>query len=154
MDPEGENDNERWLRADDEVAEYASARLPTDDLAVSFVYFDEGDVNAHNHGTGPDYMACIERRDARLAMLLEAIELRATRAHEEWTVIVVTDHGHLDEGGHGGDSDEERLAWMVASGAGVPKHITSLDHADIAVQVLTTFDISADALSGVPFGQR
>lgn len=154
VDPERENNNESWLRADDEVAQYASARLRTDDLAVSFVYFGEGDVNAHNHGTGPDYTACIERCDARVGMLLEAIERRATRAREEWTVIVVTDHGHLDEGGHGGDSDEERLAWMVASGAGLPKHITALDHADIAVQVLATFDISADALSGVPFGQR
>lgn len=67
---------------------------------------------------------------------------------------MVTDHGHLDEGGHGGDTDEERTAWMVASGAGVPEGITSLDHADIAAQVLSTFGVDHSALAGVPFGQR
>ncbi|MHA7271185.1 alkaline phosphatase family protein [Arthrobacter sp. HLT1-20] len=154
VDPEDQNNNDSWLKADDEIAQYASARLRTEDLAVSFVYFGEGDVNAHNHGTGPDYTACIERCDARLGLLLQAIADRTTREEEDWSIIVVTDHGHLDEGGHGGDSDEERTAWMLASGEGIPGGITALDHADIAVQVLGTFGVSADALSGVPFGQR
>lgn len=154
VDPESANSNESWIRADDEIAAYASARLSAEDLAASFVYFGEGDVHAHNHGTGPGYTACIERCDARLGQLLEAIDSRPTRAQEEWTVIVVTDHGHLDEGGHGGDSDEERTAWMLASGPGLPEGIKALDHADIAVQVLATFGADHHGLAGVPFGRR
>jgi len=154
VDPENENNNESWIKADDEVAVYAANRLANEDLAVSFVYFGEGDVNAHNHGVGPDYTSCIERCDARLGMLLDAIDARENRAAEDWSVLVVTDHGHLDAGGHGGDSDEERTAWMLASGAALPQNITALDHADIAVHVLETFGISAQDLDGVSIGQR
>lgn len=154
VDPEDENNSASWIGADDEVAAHAAARLAAEDLAASFVYFGEGDVHAHNHGTGPGYTACIERCDARLGLLLDAIDGRPSRAQEEWTVIVVTDHGHLDEGGHGGDSDEERTAWMLASGPGLPDGIKALDHADIAVQVLATFGADHHGLAGVPFGQR
>lgn len=154
QDPEGANSTESWTRADDEVAAHASSRLAAEDLAASFVYFGEGDVHAHNHGTGAGYTACIERCDARLGLLLDAIDARPSRAQEEWTVIVVTDHGHLDEGGHGGDSDEERTAWMLASGPGLPDGIKALDHADIAVQVLASFGADHTGLAGVPFGRR
>ena len=154
VDPEDEDTAESWILADDDAAAYAVSRLAVDDLAVSFVYFGECDVQAHRFGVGLGYIDCIERCDARLGLLLDAIERRPQRAQEDWTIIVVTDHGHLDEGGHGGDSAEERTAWMLASGAGVPEGIKSLDHADIAVQVLTTFGVDHSALAGVPFGQR
>lgn len=153
-DPEVANDSQSWLVADDDVADHASGRLRSEDLAASFVYFGEGDVHAHNHGTGPDYIACIERCDARLGMLLDAIDSRPSRSAEEWTVVVVTDHGHLDAGGHGGDSDEERTAWMAAAGPGLPAGISRLDHADIAVQVLSIFGLQVDGLDGIPFGGR
>nr|WP_245346818.1 alkaline phosphatase family protein [Arthrobacter stackebrandtii] len=154
VDPEGENNSASWIKADDEIADHASQRLLTEDLAASFVYFGECDVEAHNHGTGAGYTAAIERCDARLGRLLDAIDGRPGRSDEDWTVIVVTDHGHLTEGGHGGDSPEERTAWMAASGPGLPAGITALDHADIAVQVLKTFGLEAPDLSGVPFGDR
>jgi predicted AlkP superfamily pyrophosphatase or phosphodiesterase len=153
-DPEVANDSKSWRIADDAVARYASERLRTENLAASFVYFGEGDVQAHNHGTGPDYTACIERCDARLGMLLDAIDSRPTRSGEAWTVVVVTDHGHLDDGGHGGDSDEERTAWMAAAGPALPADVAGLDHADIAVQVLSMFGLATDGLDGVPFGSR
>lgn len=154
IDPETDNNNASWIKADDEIADYASAKLRSEDLAVSFVYFGEGDVNAHNHGVGPDYTSCIERCDMRLGMLLDAIDSRPTRLEEDWTVLVVTDHGHVDAGGHGGDSDEERTAWMVASGAALPAKIAALDHADIAVHVLETFGIPFHELDGVSIGKR
>ena len=154
VDAEDEDTTDSWILSDDEAAAYAASRLATEDLAASFVYFGESDVQAHRFGVGPGYTACIERCDARLGLLLEAIDRRPLRAQEDWTVIVVTDHGYLEEGGHGGDSDEERTAWMLASGAAVPQGITGLDHADIAAQVLATFGVDHSALAGVPFGQR
>lgn len=154
VDPELENNNASWIKADDEVAAYAAARLRDEDLAVSFVYFGEGDVNAHNHGVGPDYIECIERCDARLGLLLQAIEARPNRGNEDWSVLAVTDHGHLDKGGHGGESPEERTAWMLASGATIPAGITAMDHADIATHVLATFGVDATGLAGVELGKR
>lgn len=40
--------------------------------------------------------------DARACRLLAAVRDRVTDPQEDWTLkIVVTDHGHRDEGGHG-----------------------------------------------------
>lgn len=152
-DPEESNDADSWVCADDAVVDYAATRLVGEDLAVSFVYFGEADVEAHNHGTGSGYIAAIQRCDARLNTLLDAIESRPHRAEEDWTVIVVTDHGHLDAGGHGGESDVERTAWIAASGALLPQGVTAVDHADIFAQVLFSFGVAAES-EGVPFGVR
>ena len=38
---------------------------------------------------------------------------------ENWTIVVVTDHGHLDEGGHGGREPEVATAWAAAAGPGI-----------------------------------
>lgn len=154
VDPEIENNNESWIKADDEVAAYAASRLRDENLAASFVYFGEPDVNAHNHGVGPDYKQCIERCDARLGMLIDAINQRPNLLNEDWTILAVTDHGHKDAGGHGGDSPEERTAWMLASGPTVPANLSALDHADIAVCVLETFGVTPENLDGVSLGKR
>ena len=36
-----------------------------------------------------------------------------------WTIVVVTDHGHLDRGGHGGREPEVATAWAAAAGPGI-----------------------------------
>ena len=36
-----------------------------------------------------------------------------------WTVVVVTDHGHLHRGGHGGREPEVATAWVAAAGPGI-----------------------------------
>ncbi len=157
-DPEEANDAVSWLCADDAVADYASRRLGAENLAVSFVYFGEADVEAHNHGTGPGYIAAIQRCDSRLNGLLDVIDSRPNHHREDWTVIVVTDHGHLDAGGHGGESEVERTAWIAASGASLTQGITAADHADIFHQVLATFGVTPDGevaeSGGAPFGAR
>ncbi len=153
-DPEESNDADSWISADDAVAEYAAERIRHEDLAASFVYFGEADVEAHNHGTGDGYIAAIQRCDTRLTTLLDAIAARPNRAGEDWTVIVVTDHGHLDAGGHGGETQVERTAWIGAAGAGLPQHVTAVDHADIFAQVLATFGVAAADIDGVIFGAR
>ncbi|MGJ3190663.1 alkaline phosphatase family protein [Paenarthrobacter sp. FR1] len=153
-DPEETNDAASWVCADDAVADYAANRLENEDLAASFVYFGEADVEAHNHGTGSGYVAAIQRCDARLGTLLDAIQARPDRAEEDWTVVVVTDHGHLDAGGHGGESDAERTAWIAAGGASLPRRVSAVDHADIFAQVLATFGVNTADSEGVPFGGR
>jgi len=50
--------------------------------------------------------------------------------------VMVTDHGHRDEGGHGGDSEQERASFVIAHGIGrdnpqwnldiEPHHLTDL----------------------------
>ena len=42
-----------------------------------------------------------------------------TASEEPWTTVVVTDHGHLDRGGHGGREPEVATAWAAAAGPGI-----------------------------------
>ncbi len=82
--------------------------------------------------------------------------LGGNRLDEEWTVIVVTDHGHLDQGGHGGRTDLERTAWIAASGPGITPGgaVAPLHHTDVAAHVYAALQITPDphwTLDGRPF---
>ncbi len=132
--------------------------LGSEDVAAAFVYFVEPDEVAHKLGVCPEYVDAIERSDARIGQVLDAIQARSTYADEEWTILVATDHGHRDEGGHGGDSIVERTAWIAASGPTVPSEPpAALEQVDVHAQVLTALDIAIDPAWGLvsqPFGTR
>lgn len=139
--------------ADDAVLGYALGQLGSQDLRAAFVYFGEPDEFGHWWGTDAGYTSAVERCDRRLAELLAAIEDRPTRAEEAWTVVILTDHGHLDGGGHGGDSDLERTAWIAVAGAGIGAHVRQLCHADVAAHAAQMFDLDLP-VDGVAFGLR
>lgn len=98
---------------DAEIASEARAAL-SGGPDVSFVYLGEADEAAHLHGVGDDYRAAIRRIDASLDLFAGIIEQRAEECGEDWLLVVTTDHGHLDEGGHGGDSPVERASFTLA----------------------------------------
>ncbi len=150
-DPDASGSVADAYAADAEVAEYAAQRLRAEPVDLAFVYFGVPDVVCHDVGTGVDYQRAIESSDARLGQLLDAVAARPNRSREAWTVFVVTDHGHLADGGHGGDSAEERTAWLAASGPGLNGPARELSHADIPVQVLASFGVAHPAASGRVF---
>ncbi len=61
-------------------------------------------------------------------------------------MLVATDHGHLDEGGHGGDSEMERTVFILACGPTVePGRIaTPTEIIDVAVTALTHLGVTID----------
>jgi arylsulfatase A-like enzyme len=122
--------------------------------AAIFAYLLRPDMVAHAEGLTDRYRSAIERCDAQVGVLLAAISARPDREHEEWTVIVLTDHGHLDEGGHGGDSSQERAAWIAACGPGIDGESgVGVDHADVAAHVLSFLDVpyGEPVIEGRPF---
>nr|WSX49040.1 alkaline phosphatase family protein [Streptomyces sp. NBC_00974] len=134
------------------------ARLLVDDPGpdACFVYLGSPDETAHFLGCGPEYRAAVETSDRRLGLLLAALDERTARADEEWTVIVVTDHGHREEGGHGGRSVLERTAWIAACGPDITRGADPgpLRHADVAAHVYHALGIPLDhhwTLDGRPF---
>lgn len=145
-----------WEETEEAITAASSAVLSGHDVDAAFVYFGAPDAVAHDLGVGPDYVASIERSDQRLGRLLAAIRSRPSYSTEEWTIVVVTDHGHVDAGGHGGDSDVERTAWIAACGPGVPTAPPAyLEQADVHAQVLTALGLALDPeLAGQPFGTR
>jgi len=105
-------------------AEIAQASIYAIDKAgpdVSFVYFCGADEAAHVHGIlGEPYLEAISRIDAFLAQLKGAIDNRVAQFGEKWLLVITTDHGHVDEGGHGGDSAQEKGSFVIALGVGRP----------------------------------
>jgi predicted AlkP superfamily pyrophosphatase or phosphodiesterase len=98
------------------VAVYAVAEAGPD---VGFVYFcvadEAGDLNG---ALGGEYLEAISRIDTYLARLRTAVTKRAKKYGEEWLLVLTTDHGQLDRGGHGGASLEERGSFVIAAGIG------------------------------------
>jgi beta-phosphoglucomutase-like phosphatase (HAD superfamily) len=135
-------------------AEAGAAGGVDDDVVASFVYLGAPDETAHFLGCGEAYEASIRRADARLGRLIAAVRSRPSYADEQWTFLVVTDHGHVDAGGHGGRTAEERTAWLVAAGLGIGPAPRPLRHADVAAQVFAALGRHPDrhwTLDGRPF---
>lgn len=97
------------------VAEDARYQLAHRDYGLSFVYFASTDKTAHLSGTGEDYRAAITQEDAWTGQLIDAVRGRPTFDQEDWLVVITTDHGHRDEGGHGGNTWQERQSFVAMS---------------------------------------
>lgn len=89
---------------------------------VTFLYFGEVDTTGHNFaGLCPEYDDAVQAVDRHVALVLAAVERRTAATDEEWIVAVTTDHGHTDEGDHGGDSELERRTFFLVDVIG-PGH--------------------------------
>lgn len=135
-----------WLPINDDIAASAGADLllpletPADsasgDIAVTravvshmavenpdvvFVQLDEVDHQGHAVGYGPDvraYVQAIETADSQIGEMIDALRARPSYPMEDWLVLVTTDHGGIGRG-HGGQTEEERTIFLIASGGAV-----------------------------------
>jgi predicted AlkP superfamily pyrophosphatase or phosphodiesterase len=135
-----------WDAADEATTTRAATILARQAPRVSFVYLGAVDFAGHATGSGAVYRAALRAADQRVGRLVAAVRSRPSGLEEDWTIVVVTDHGHRDEGGHGGREPEVTTAWAAAAGPGIrpgaPPPITR--HEDVAPLVL--------AAAGVPAG--
>ena len=114
-DPAGEAGLAAWDAADEATTASATAIMAADAPRVSFVYLGAVDFAGHATGSGAAYRAALRAADQRVGQLVAAVRSRPSGPHENWTIVVVTDHGHLDEGGHGGREPEVATAWAAAA---------------------------------------
>ena len=108
-----------WDAADEAITARAAAILAGQAPRVSFVYLGAVDFAGHATGSGTTYRAALLAADQRVGRLVAAVRSRPSGPEEDWTIVVVTDHGHLDEGGHGGREPEVMTAWAAAAGPGI-----------------------------------
>jgi predicted AlkP superfamily pyrophosphatase or phosphodiesterase len=108
-----------WDAADEATTDLVAKILVTDGPRMSFVYLGAVDFTGHATGAGPAYRSAAQAADQRVGRLLAAVRSRPSFAQEGWTTVVVTDHGHLDQGGHGGREPEVATAWAAAAGPGI-----------------------------------
>jgi predicted AlkP superfamily pyrophosphatase or phosphodiesterase len=117
------------------------------DIDAAFVYLGDVDVVGHDTGSlSPEYRAAIERADAQVGRLLDAVVRRRTYVREDWLILVSTDHGRTDTGGHGGDSVQESRIFVLASGPSVrPGPVDgAVGIVDVAVTALHHLGITID----------
>jgi predicted AlkP superfamily pyrophosphatase or phosphodiesterase len=125
----------------------ALRHIGNQDPDAAFVYIGYPDVAAHEHGgRSREYYSAIETADQQLGRLIAAIRDRPTYDQEDWLILVSTDHGHRDEGGHGGNSPEESTVFYLASGlsstnGALPRDVNLVD---IAVTALAHLGVEID----------
>jgi uncharacterized protein (TIGR02246 family) len=106
-----------WAEADALSVDSAVSMLAGSDPDALFVYLGNPDEVSHQAGSiGAEYRAAIAEADAQVERLMEAVRARADYASEDWLILVSTDHGRRPDGGHGGDTVEERTIFYLAAG--------------------------------------
>lgn len=120
---------------------------------ASFVYLGHPDEAGHASGAeSPEYAKALQKADARIGRMLNAVHARESYADEDWLVLVTTDHGHTASGGHGGDSPEERMTFVTGTGGGLPAGTPDKepDLVDVAPTVLHHLGVGGEGLDGTP----
>ncbi|MGW6567407.1 alkaline phosphatase family protein [Streptomyces sp. NPDC054975] len=155
-----DGDRDGYVGHDATIASEAESVLRNQNPDVLFVYFGQSDIVGHNSGARSQaYLDVIAVQDTYVGRLWAAIKARPSYATERWTVIVTTDHGHMDTGGHGGSAIEERRTFVLAQGPGIAAGARPIDTrlVDVAATVFHQLGIVPDpswGLDGKPIQQR
>lgn len=117
--PQIEGDTD-WALTDDAVGDATEAAIAAADPGVGnfvFSYFVGVDENGHMYGgDSPQYAAAIRNVDRNLGEILQVVNDWEATTGEQWTVLMVTDHGHQPQKGfgHGFQSPDETSTFVIA----------------------------------------
>ncbi|RYX81431.1 hypothetical protein EON83_24225 [bacterium] len=152
-----------YEESDKTIAELSAHYLAHENVDAAFVYFGDLDEIAHSVGPlSPRYTTGLEKLDKYVGQLVAAIRSRPTYAQEDWLILMSTDHGHVDRGGHGGPSEVEKTIFFLANGPSVDKTklkpevgivdvgITALAHLGIPTDPTWNLDGQVQALKSPP----
>jgi len=108
-----------------------STALPwlTGDYQLVLIHLDQLDYAGHYQGgpLAPNWNAAATRTDSLLRQIVAQLDLAQD------TVLVVSDHGQIDRGGHGGPEPVTLLEPFVLAGAGVvPGDYGAVNIVDVA----------------------
>lgn len=145
-----DGDTAGYPASDEKITVDAEQHLRSNAADASFVYLGQIDIAGHNNGAdSSQYAAALRASDAQIGRLVAAVESRSSYASEDWLIMVTTDHGHTAAGGHGGDSPEERMTFVISTGPARPAVAPKL--VDVAATALKHLDVAA-SLDGYAIG--
>lgn len=81
-----------------------------------FSILEPTDSTGHNKGftyNNPEYKDAFKLEDSYAKQIIDTMKSRSTFAEEEWMVIITSDHGGIKTG-HGNESIQERMTFVVA----------------------------------------
>jgi hypothetical protein len=111
---------------DQQVTQEAATYLSTQGPDLTWIYLQYTDDMGHKFGRGPAMDAAIQKADAQVGLIWQAIQQRQQKG-EDWQLWVTTDHGRKepDAKGHGGQSEAEREVWITSSASALNAHFFS-----------------------------
>jgi hypothetical protein len=122
--------------SDEEVGRQAIRIIRQLHPELLLVHLPDVDNTGHAFGVGPEYRQAAERADAVIARILE-------EAGTDATVVLTSDHGHIDAGGHGGAEDVVTTTPLVVAGPGTVIGATGeVSQADVAPTVAALLGLS------------
>ena len=130
--------------ADREVVDASLPWIKSDEYQFILIHIDQVDYAGHHEGgpQSPNWDAAATRSDALLKEIVSKMDLIKD------TVIVVSDHGQIDQGGHGGPEKVNLVEPFVMVGAGVkPGTYDDIQQVDVAptISALLGLNIPASA---------
>jgi hypothetical protein len=136
-----------WLATDDAVGAATVAAITGANASTPnfvFSYFVGVDENGHLYGgASPQYAEAIRNVDDNLGLILDAVAAREAATGEDWTIIVVTDHGHQPQKGfgHGFQSPSETATFVMVDGPGFGDGLINTEYeiVDTTPTVVTLF---------------
>lgn len=114
-------DDTNWSLTDDEVGNATEDAIALADPGTPnfiFSYFVGVDENGHMHGgASQQYADAITNVDRNLGEILQAVNAWELANSEQWTILMVTDHGHQPQRGlgHGFQSPDETSTFVIAN---------------------------------------
>ncbi len=150
------------LAIDERVTAEAAAHIAAVGPDLSWVYLQHTDDAGHARGDSEFFSAAVQQADAMIGRIWDAVQRRQAGG-EDWMIVVTTDHGRDVATGrrHGGQSDRERMTWIVSNHPELDERFTSGNAAivDIAPSILQHLGIAVpDAvmrqMDGVSFLKR
>ncbi|MGN6106704.1 MAG: alkaline phosphatase family protein [Kofleriaceae bacterium] len=118
----------------------AATAVLGDDADLVVLLIGAPDVIGHARGAAdPAYRAAAAATDHVLSRVLSRVDL------EQDAIVITSDHGHTNSGGHGGTEPEVMTVPLIAAGAGIRPGSTALDAGliDIAPTISALLGISA-----------
>jgi hypothetical protein len=134
---EGEDD-----QADQEVVSAAIPWLTDDDINLILIHIDQVDYAGHHQG-GPQsdhWDEAATRADALVKTIFSKLDLKQD------TILILSDHGQIDQGGHGGQETIVLTEPYIFAGKGIiPGNYPDIEMVDIAptISVLLGLNIPA-----------
>ncbi|MDP5121450.1 MAG: alkaline phosphatase family protein, partial [Spirosomaceae bacterium] len=107
-----------YIRKIDElVVDEAAKSIENDAPDLSWIYLEFTDDMGHKFGDSPEMYEAVKLADRQMGEVFDVIKIREQNYNEEWLIVITTDHGRDADTGknHGGQSDRERMTWIVSS---------------------------------------
>ena len=151
-------DRKFMFNIDEQISTEAGRYILEQGPDLSWVYLEYTDDMGHMYGDSPEFNDAVRKADAQVGRIWNALQQRMKLYHEEWMIVITTDHGRDVQTGknHGGQSDRERLGWIVTNVKPLNKIFAQPAVVDIAPSILRFMNITVPAAvqeetDGIPF---